>query len=391
MKRLLPILVLGGLLLAAFPASAMPDGTAPDSTIDAGPDGGALTPDPTPSFAFSMHPEDPAAAFECRFDGDAFEACGDPGQSAVVFTGSTHLGDGPHSFEVRARDGADVGTSDTSTFTVDATAPDTRITSAPPTSTLNPQPTFGYAVQNEAHPASFECSLDNSTMPCSGTTDGTFTPAAPLAEGQHTFTVRAVDGAGNQDATPATWQFTVDTVAPDTRIDYGPYGKVTSSTPVFGFSSPDGSGARFRCRFDAQEFAPCTNQSQDTPAAPLSPGKHVFEVQAVDRAANMDPTPAAASFIVGACNGRAATYVGTARGDLLKGTPRADVIVGLGGGDVIRGLGGNDILCGSGGKDRINGGPGRDTLFGQGEADSLVGGPGKDRLVGGAGKDAQRP
>jgi Ca2+-binding RTX toxin-like protein len=228
-------------------------------------------------------------------------------------------------------------------------------------------------------------------MSCPGQSSGSFTPASPLADGQHTFTVWAVDAAGNQDASPATWQFTVDTVAPDTTIDSGPYGKVTNSTPVFGFSSPDGSGIRFRCRFDAQQFAPCTNASQDTPASPLSPGKHVFEVQAVDQAANLDPTPASASFTVGACNRKAATYVGTPRGDLLKGTPKADVILGLGGGDVIRGLGGNDVLCGGGGKDRINGGPGRDSLFGQGGADSLVGGPGKDRLVGGAGKDAQRP
>ena len=47
---------------------------------------------------------------------------------------------------------------------------------------------------------------------------------AALADGSHTFEVRATDAAGNIDATPASRSFTVDTAAPQTTIDSGPTG-----------------------------------------------------------------------------------------------------------------------------------------------------------------------
>ena len=45
---------------------------------------------------------------------------------------------------------------------------------------------------------------------------------AGLADGSHSFEVRAVDQAGNVDATPASSTWTVDTVAPTTSIGSGP-------------------------------------------------------------------------------------------------------------------------------------------------------------------------
>jgi hypothetical protein len=85
------------------------DTTAPDTSIDSGPAG--ATNDSTPTFSFSA--DQPGSSFECRVDGGAWAACSSAHTTAT-------LGDGSHTFEVRATDPA--GNSDPTpasrTFTV---------------------------------------------------------------------------------------------------------------------------------------------------------------------------------------------------------------------------------------------------------------------------------
>ena len=45
------------------------------------------------------------------------------------------------------------------------------------------------------------------------------------------------------------------------------------------------------------------------------------------------------------CNGKAATIVGTKKGEAINGTAGDDVIVALDGNDTIYGGGGNDTVC----------------------------------------------
>jgi hypothetical protein len=93
--------------------------------------------------------------------------------------------------------------------TVDNAAPDTSITGGPADGSLsnvaNPSFTF-----TGTEPGSFQCSVDAGAFaPCTS-------PASTgaLADGSRTFRVRAVDAAGNPDATPAQRTWTVDTTAP---------------------------------------------------------------------------------------------------------------------------------------------------------------------------------
>jgi len=79
------------------------------------------------------------------------------------------------------------------------------------------------------------------------------------------------------------------------------------------------------------------------------------------------------------CGGRAATIVGTAKGETLRGTPGADVIFARGGHDKVLGAGGADRICGGGGRDALAGGAGRDRLDGGGARDRCRGGAGRDR------------
>ena len=95
--------------------SFTPDTVAPGTVIVSGPTG--TVPSATPTFAFSA--SEPSV-FECSIDGAAFFACAPP------FT-TPPLGNGQHTFSVRARDGAgNTGAPVSSTFFVAVSAPGDR-------------------------------------------------------------------------------------------------------------------------------------------------------------------------------------------------------------------------------------------------------------------------
>src|SRR5262249_6160918 len=123
-------------------------------------------------------------------------------------------------------------------------------------------------------------------------------PFGPFADGAHVFSVRAVNGAGLIDPTPATRSFTVDSVPPDTAIDFGPEGTVANRRPSFGYSSEDPS-ARFECRVDSGPFEFCGYETDRIETA-LPDGSHTFSVRANDAAGNPDPSPATRTFVVDA-------------------------------------------------------------------------------------------
>ena len=94
----------------------------------------------------------------------------------------------------------------------DATPPETTITSGPAGTTTTPSATFSF-VSDDAG-ATFECSLDGAVYsPCASPKGYT-----SLADGTHEFRVRAVDAAGNRDASPAGRSWTVRTSAPGCTI-----------------------------------------------------------------------------------------------------------------------------------------------------------------------------
>ena len=250
------------------------DLTPPDTAITGGPTG--PTSDATPTFNFNS--PDATATFQCRVDAQPFAACTSAHTTAA-------LGDGPHTFQVRALDTA--GNLDPTpaqrAFSVETSAPDTSITSGPSGPTNDSTPTFEF---DSSEPGgTFRCRIDSAALaPCTSP----FTPAAPLGDGPHTFTVEASDLAGNADPSPASRAFTVDTAPPETTIDSGPAGLTTDSTPTFAFSSDD-PGATFECSLDGGPFASCASPFT-TP--PLDSGPHTFVVRAIDAAGNVDPSPA---------------------------------------------------------------------------------------------------
>src|SRR5574338_513234 len=108
----------------------------------------------------------------------------------------------------KAHDAAGNGNTPATTLsrTYDSISPDTTITSSPSNPTSS---TYAYFSFTSTEAGTFECQLD-----ASGFTACT-TPKSysGLTDGSHTFQVRAIDTAGNADATPAsfTWIVSIDT------------------------------------------------------------------------------------------------------------------------------------------------------------------------------------
>ena len=169
-------------------------------------------------------------------------------------------------------------------------APDTTITSGPSGTTPSKQASFEFSTT--ATGASFECKMDTSDWaPCSS-------PQAysGLTEGSHTFAVRAKDSAGNLDGSPATRTWTVDAAPPDTSIDSGPSGSVTSRAASFEFSASE-AGATFECKLDGDDWVACTSpKDYET----LANGSHTFSVRAKDALGTVDASPAVRTWTVNA-------------------------------------------------------------------------------------------
>jgi hypothetical protein len=89
----------------------------------------------------------------------------------------------------------------------DTTPPETRITSGPSGTVNTTSARFSFS--SEAG-ATFECRRDGAAFSAC-TSPKSYTA---LTNGRHTFSVRARDGAGNVDATPASRTWTVDTIKP---------------------------------------------------------------------------------------------------------------------------------------------------------------------------------
>ncbi len=105
---------------------------------------------------------------------------------------------------------------------VDTTAPETSLTAYPPNPSDNHLASFTFSGTDNLTPAGnliFECRLD-STPWAICTSPKSYTS---LASGAHTFAVRAADAAGNVDATPAVYTWTVITGQAPVANAGGPY------------------------------------------------------------------------------------------------------------------------------------------------------------------------
>ncbi|HYP55001.1 MAG TPA: hypothetical protein VEQ41_01685 [Solirubrobacterales bacterium] len=248
------------------------------------------TNDTTPFFDYDTVPREYGSEFRCRLAphpiGAPAQAPFAPCEGSGVAYGP--LADGKYDFEVFGL--GEAGPDPTPlqwTFEVDTVPPDTTITATPGPVSSGFSASFSFA-SSEEHPT-FVCRLDNGpTQTCEPGKTFFF-----LADGNHTFRVWASDQATNQDPTPAVHTFFVDTAfgdatAPFTAILSGPPKHTKQPSARFTYTTNE-PGGRFECRLDGQAFAAC--EPAGKAYAGVANGRHVFEVRAVDRAGNVDPTP----------------------------------------------------------------------------------------------------
>ncbi len=237
----------------------------------------------------------PFAEFDCRLDSLPLASTCSGG--LVQYD---DLAPGRHSVEISAHSG---GFRDISplivifdVFNVDSTPPDTNLLTGPASGGYITANSATFTFTSSESGSVFECNVDGNYAWTACTSPFTLTG---LAEGPHTFAVRAKDAAFNVDPTPASTSFTVDTVAPETQLTPilpEPGVSVTTSpTASFSFSTPATDLYVFQCSFDGGPWTQC--QSPMT-YLNLAAGPHSFQVRAVDRAGNADPTPAATSWLI---------------------------------------------------------------------------------------------
>jgi hypothetical protein len=261
---------LGGNSSLSAPHTFTVDTVAPaPPSIDSGPSGTVAS--ASASFGFSG---EAGATFECELDGGGFASCASP----KAYTG---LAEGGHMFHVRARDAAGNTSSAASrSWVVDTVAPETAIDSGPSGTVASSSASFEFSSEPGA---TFQCELDGGGF-AACVSPKSYTG---LADGPHTFKVRAVDAAGNVDASPAQRSWSADTVLPDTTIVSAPPAVTSSTQATFSFTSDD-AGASFQCSLDGAAFSPCASPRA---YSGLADGAHQFRVRAVD-ATGPDPSPA---------------------------------------------------------------------------------------------------
>jgi hypothetical protein len=268
--------------------------TPPVATITSGPSG--PTNDSTPTFAFSS--DKVGSVFQCHFDAQAFAPCSSP------FTPASPLSDGAHTFRVKAIDAnGNESQVRSRSFTVDTVAP------APPqiTATAPASPANNNSPKVKGSAAAGTTVKLYKTAGCTGSAVANGSPAqfaspgitATVPDNSTTaFRATATDAAGNASGCSSAQNYVEDSTPPQTTITSGPSGTTSDTTPTFTFSSSQ-SGSSFRCRFDSQPFAPCSGPgASHTPSSPLSLGSHTFQVRAIDKALNADPTAANRSFTI---------------------------------------------------------------------------------------------
>jgi hypothetical protein len=230
--------------------------------------------------SFGFHDADGGVTFQCDLDGLGYSACTSP------MTYPFSLADGPHTFSVRALDGAGNPSSVTSfAWTVDTGAPPTPVIDTHPANPSNSS-SASFTFHDSEAGASFVCDLDGGGYSaCAG-------PAnyAGLSEASHTFSVKAKDATGNLSGA-ATFTWTVDVTGPSVPVlDSTPTNPSTSASASFAFHDADG-GVTFECKIDAGAFAACTSPK---PYAALADAIHTFSVRAKDGVGNLS---GAATFV----------------------------------------------------------------------------------------------
>lgn len=256
--------------------SFLVDTIAPILTINSSP--AAITGSAQASIVFTATDNlSGVASTQCALDGAAFTNCTSP-------LNLTALSQAKHTLIIRATDMAANKSADaTATWQVNLTAATITISSSP--ANVSNQTSANFAFSATPAPAttiaSYLCSIDAAAA-ATCTSPIAYTA---LKDGNHTFSVSAVDSSGITSS-PLTKTWLVDTVAPTIAFNLTPPALDKSAAPSFQFTTSDGTGsgvASTQCSLDGATFATCANPLALTG---LTEGSHTLKAHALDNASN---------------------------------------------------------------------------------------------------------
>jgi hypothetical protein len=224
--------------VGAGPAPTITD----DWTVDLTPPTTVVTQEPPPlsnssTATFAFNSPDPAATFQCSLNGSPVQPCASP----VVYSG---LADATRTLLIPAVDPA--GNVDVQaqpiTWTVDTTPPDTVLVK-PGNIVGNPDPAFTFTATEAG--STFQCSFNNAPFAACTSPDRVDVPRSRPQK----FSVRAIDGAGNIDPTPAVYTWTSDLTPPKrpkvTIFPAPSKAKASSAAPVVKVGPSQSLGLTF--------------------------------------------------------------------------------------------------------------------------------------------------
>jgi hypothetical protein len=220
-------------------------------------------------------------SYVCALDTTTFTACSSP----QAYVGP--LGQGSHTFQVKAVSGSFQSAAAAYTWTVDTGAPPTPSITAKPASLSNTtSPNFSFTDTEGG--VSFLCKLDaGAYLACTSPTG-----YSGLAEGAHNFAVEAKDAAGNISAA-ASWSWTIDSIAPPAPVlTLTPDDPNGDGIADFDWTEAE-AGATFMCSIENRQFTACPSTPEHAAHYIVdvsNDGQHQFEVRAFDAAGNFSTT-----------------------------------------------------------------------------------------------------
>ena len=228
----------------------------------------------SPEISISDPADSDVASYLCTLDTSAAASCG----STVDYTDLTP---GSHSLLVQAVDQAgNIGQPQSFSWTVDGTVPSQPTVDSGPASLVNTRTAdFSYSMPDTTA-VSVQCWLDNQQTLCtlSTPTSGSL-HLTQLADGDHTFTVLAVNNLGNKTAS-AAYNWTVDATSPAAPTITGPASLTNQASSSVSFADTDSDVTHYTCSLDNQAETACPTSYT------VGDGAHSLVAYAWDAAGN---------------------------------------------------------------------------------------------------------
>ena len=270
------------------------DHTNPIVMISPGSQPSSLSNSGSASFVFSDNEGTP----QCKLDSGSFGSC-----SSSTTMNYSGLSETSHTFTVQSTDAAGNVGSDAYTWTVDRTPPTVpaNLTLVGPAS-RNTQPSFTFGTSTDVHgPLSYRLYRDGTFTGLTASTGSIadFTIAVDGSnDGTYSYTVRAVDAAGNESASSSSVSVTMDSGPPSVPTNVHAAANPTRLGPVISWNASTGVPVAYQVLRNGSLIgtvnAPGTVFGD---ASVTADGTYSYTVRAVDGAGNTSLDSASAKVV----------------------------------------------------------------------------------------------